>query len=47
MTDYFEYNSTIRLSLMSLGRSERSGNALSEPVPLAEFEAQLDPETVA
>src|SRR6516162_11233331 len=32
MNDYFEYNSTIRLSLMSLGRSERSGSAFSEPV---------------
>src|SRR5579863_6893472 len=31
---YLEYNSTIRLSLMSLGRSERSGNALSVPANL-------------
>ena len=31
LKDYLEYNSTIKLSLISAGRSERSGAALNVP----------------
>src|SRR3546814_5136627 len=40
--DYFEYSSTISASLMSVGRSPRSGTALNTPLNLFESTSTHD-----